>query len=101
MSRYWCIDDAEGKAIAEGYSGEWPLKPESVAACVIDYDYRMDIGVTLADRHYCTTTLANNIYAILRRMRPDGGEIPWSEVPEHIKTVTLLEREPHMVAVSF
>lgn len=93
MSAYWCADSADGKAIIDGYCGEWPLKPEAVAEFGKGYDSFDDRALRFL--------LAGEIYRALRKLRPDGGEIPWSEVPEWIKAASDFAETPAKLCVSF
>lgn len=92
MSCYWCADDANGKAIKDGYSGDWPLKVGAAAKAYPPEDYYEE------DAHFL---LAIDIYTALAKLRPDGGEIPWDDVPEWIKEASDFPDTPAKVCVSF
>lgn len=92
MSAYWCADDAEGKCIAEGYHADWPVTKEAAKP---KWD---TAGHSLESRR---RLVSMDIYQELRKLVPDGGEIPWDQVPEWIQKASAFERTPAKICISF
>ena len=89
MSAYWCAEGKHGEVLAEGFAGEWPLTDSAVSEAREGDE---------AERQF---KLAMDVYSKLVKLRPDGGEIPWSELPDSVRHVSAFSTTPAIVCVSF